>query len=295
MSKGWKFGKQFPFLQLITNKDQHFIYKLASKLLQSMRQFTLLPICFLLLTGAVYGQQQTAAAVNLITDVVVTFKTPTNKLSNSIDFYTRLGFGQQADNPLTYFDGKVAIEIDTLKSARAGFNFYKRSWTAEIDSLKKSFNVITTKRGHMVCDPSGIWIYLVSSERMLPTPADKSYSLLGNYQGATIESGNIMAAYALYTTLGLRKVKGAPEQGFVELTNGKGFTMVLMRPGMCPHLFFNPSISYFNGKQNQEIIKNIKAKGIATTQDITWFNKEGEVDNIILRDPGGLGFFIFSD
>ena len=53
--------------------------------------------------------------------------------------------------------------------------------------------------------------------------------------------------------------------------------------------------NYFNGKNNLEIIEKIRSEGIEFTQEITEFNKEGIVDNVILRDPGGYGFFLFSD
>jgi hypothetical protein len=68
-----------------------------------------------------------------------------------------------------------------------------------------------------------------------------------------------------------------------------------MAPNACPHLFFNPSLTYFNGKNNLQIIENIRKSGVDITEEITVFNKEGIVDNVILRDNGGLGFFIFSD
>jgi len=68
-----------------------------------------------------------------------------------------------------------------------------------------------------------------------------------------------------------------------------------MQPNSCPHLFFNPSMTYFNGKNNLPIIAKIREAGIPITEEITHFNQEGIVDNIIIRDPGGYGFFIFSD
>jgi len=68
-----------------------------------------------------------------------------------------------------------------------------------------------------------------------------------------------------------------------------------MQPNSCPHLFFNPSMTYFNGKNNLPIIAKIREAGILITEEITHFNQEGIVDNIIIRDPGGYGFFIFSD
>jgi len=69
----------------------------------------------------------------------------------------------------------------------------------------------------------------------------------------------------------------------------------IMKPNMCPHLFFNPSLTYFNGGKNPEIIEAIRKLDIPITEEITYFNKEGLVDNIIIRDPGGYGFFIFND
>ncbi|MFK8104239.1 MAG: hypothetical protein AB8G15_17055 [Saprospiraceae bacterium] len=68
-----------------------------------------------------------------------------------------------------------------------------------------------------------------------------------------------------------------------------------MKAFACPHLFFNPSLSYFNGKENLAIITELRARKIPLTEEITFFNPEGIVDNVIVRDPGGLGFFVFSD
>lgn len=69
----------------------------------------------------------------------------------------------------------------------------------------------------------------------------------------------------------------------------------LMRPLNCPHLFFNPSLTYFNGGRNPEVIAAIRKAGVPISEEITHFNSRGEVDNVILRDPGGYGFFVFND
>lgn len=74
-----------------------------------------------------------------------------------------------------------------------------------------------------------------------------------------------------------------------------GFVISLMKPFSCPHLFFNPSMTYFNGKDNLAVIRKIREAGIPITQEITAFNTEGIADNVILRDPGGYGFFVFND
>jgi hypothetical protein len=68
-----------------------------------------------------------------------------------------------------------------------------------------------------------------------------------------------------------------------------------MKPQTCPHLFFNPSLNFFNGEDNISIISKIRSLDIPITEEITHFNKENKVDNIIIRDPGGYGFFLFND
>ncbi len=258
-----------------------------------MRLYVYILLSAMFFSGIALGQQK-AADVPL-GNLAVTIKTPVNKPGNSIDFYNRLGFHQLYGSLLTYTDGKVIIEIDTNKSARAGMNFYKPSWKTDVEKVKKWATVKKTKNGYRLSDPSGVMIYLIDSGVVFPPALDSSYSLLGNYQGVTLESGNMAASYELYTALGLHKTKGDAEKGFVELSDGRGFTIVLMSAGSCPHLFFNPSLTYFNGSRNMAVIAGIKAKGIPVVQDITWFSKEGKADNIILRDPGGYGFFIFSD
>jgi len=95
--------------------------------------------------------------------------------------------------------------------------------------------------------------------------------------------------------LPLVQTMGGVEQGWIGLTNDSSFNISIMNALACPHVFFNPSLSYFNGKNNLDIIAKIRAKEIPIAEEVTVFNKEGIVDNIILRDPGGFGFFIFSD
>lgn len=102
-------------------------------------------------------------------------------------------------------------------------------------------------------------------------------------------------AIQIWQLLDFKQTMGGVEQGWICLTNEAGFTVSLMKPYSCPHLFFNPSLSYFNGADNLAVIEKVRATAIPITQEITHFNPKGIVDNVILRDPSGLGFFIFSD
>ncbi len=234
--------------------------------------------------------------------------TPTNKLENSIDFYKKLGFKEIA-KPVTFVraagspmesvlftDGKMVIEVNSDRKARAGLKLYKKSWSAEITKLETLTKVHKTEEGYLLYDPSGIAIYLMESEFKIDfIPADSSFSHLGNYQGLTVESADITKAFALYEMLGFKKSMGDAAKGFVGLQSPDNFTVTLLAPLMCPHLFFNPSITYFNGKNNPTVIKKIRELNINITEEIGGFNKTGTIDNIIIRDPGGYGFFLFND
>ena len=55
-----------------------------------------------------------------------------------------------------------------------------------------------------------------------------------------------------------------------------GDSISLIQAQQCPHLFFNPSVTYFNGSHNLEINESIKK--IEITEEVTEFNSKGEVD-----------------
>lgn len=223
-------------------------------------------------------------------------QTPTNDLKQSIEFYSKLDFKTIADNPNMISDGKAVIEINPDRFARAGVKLCKASWQDEIEKLEK-ITAITAKDGvHLLGDPSGTWIYLCEGTSGLDfTPSKESCGALGNYAGISLETTDMGKSAEIWQILGFSKTMGSEEQGWVVYQNGDGMAVSLMKPLSCPHLFFNPSLTYFNGENNLAIIQKIRDLGIPITEEITHFNSEGIVDNIIIRDPGGFGFFIFSD
>jgi len=231
------------------------------------------------------------------TSMTAIIQTPTNKLENSISFYEKLGFKMiSRENLILYTDGKAIIEINPDRFARAGIKLYKQSWENEISKLKEITTLTNLPNGYLFSDPSGVWIYLIESEAEPKYKIeDSSFSVLGNFAGLSFETTDIQKSYSIYEILGFTKGMGSIENGFVTLSHNENFTIALMKPLSCPHLFFNPSMTYFNGKNNLAVIENIRKLNIPITEEITYFNKEGIVDNIIIRDPGGYGFFIFSD
>ena len=222
-------------------------------------------------------------------------QTPTPYLDASIDFYSKLGFKQISENPIIFSDGKANIEINPNRYARAGLRFFKDSWSIEISKLKAIAEIHPTKDGHLLADPSGVWIYLVDGKPGFDLKEEElSFSTLGNYMGISLESTDAKKSFEIYQILGFQLAFGSIDSGFFALS-ANGFSISIMKPNSCPHLFFNPSLTYFNGKNNLEIIAKIRSLPIPITEEITYFNKESIVDNIIIRDPGGLGFFIFND
>jgi hypothetical protein len=223
--------------------------------------------------------------------------TPTNDIKNSLEFYQKLEFKVLKDKTRTLVtDGKAVIEINPDRFARAGVKLYKKSWSKEIALLKKLTTVHKTKEGFLLSDASNVWIYLQEGELKLKhKPTKTSFSVLGNYAGLSLESLDIERSVAVWKALGF-ETYGSPEQGWVACKNDDELVVNVMKPLMCPHLFFNPSLTYFNGKENNpKVIKKIRSLKISITEEITHFNDKGIVDNVIIRDPGGYGFFIFND
>lgn len=226
-----------------------------------------------------------------------TIHTPTNNLQNSLDFYQKLDFKRVDHTDLTLVtDGKALIEINPDRIARAGVKMYRKDWSSVVSSLEKVTNVIKIDDGFILSDPSGVRIYLSEKEIDIAfESADECFAVTGIYAGLSLETTNIEQSAKIWQILGLEKTMGDLEKGWVAYQNAEGFGVSLMKPMSCPHLFFNPSMTYFNGKNNVAIIQKIRDLGISIAEEITHFSKEGEVDNIIIRDPGGYGFFLFSD
>ncbi len=223
--------------------------------------------------------------------------TPANHLTESVSFYQKLEFEVlSASSPTLVSDGKVVIEINPDRYARAGVKMYAPSWEKMVPLLEEHTAVSKTDEGYLLSDLSGVWIYLVEGNNPHQSLLQEiSTSVLGNCAGLSLETTDFVRSLAIWKILGFTKITGTIEQGWVSCQNDDEMTISIMKPNTCPHLFFNPSLTYFNGENNLSIIDKIRALNIPITEEITFFNKEGIVDNIIIRDPGGYGFFLFSD
>ncbi|MEM8909288.1 MAG: hypothetical protein AAGD05_15690 [Bacteroidota bacterium] len=224
-------------------------------------------------------------------------QTRTTDLQASIDFYTTLNFQLLSSaSPTLLTDGKIILEINPDRYARAGIQLYRADWEPVVDQLKDRYAISPLEKGYLLSDPSGCWIYLMNGTSGVSFDlSGTAFGVLGNCAGLTLETTEIARSVALWEGLGFSQTMGGIEQGWITYTDPHGTVVSLMKPLVCPHAFYNPSLSYFNGKNNLSVIEKIRELDIPITEEIAHFNQKGIVDNIIIRDPGGLGFFIFSD
>ncbi|MEZ4738696.1 MAG: hypothetical protein R2818_04905 [Flavobacteriales bacterium] len=222
--------------------------------------------------------------------------TPASDPANCTDFYERCGFSIVNDaSPALVTDGQVLIEVDPDRFARAGLKCFNVP-ASVIDALQKIARLHPVEGGHIVGDPNGVRVYLMTGPGPMLEFSGKPQSILGNFAGMGIETMNMERSLAFWTTLGYTISMGKAGDAWLMLAADGCPSLSLMAPLMCPHLFFNPSLTYFNGKEgNPKVIAAVRKAGIPITEEITHFNKDGMVDNIIIRDPGGLGFFLFND
>ncbi|GLR18271.1 hypothetical protein [Portibacter lacus] len=222
---------------------------------------------------------------------------PAPDLKKSLDFYRRLNFFEFESEGRQYVaDKEYIIELDSSKHARAGLKFFKKDWLDTVRQLRTLTEVIRIDNGYLLADFTGMWIYLVESMEGVGIPVVlEKQSGLGSIAGLSLEGISIAQMNKIWKILGFEKTMGDETAGWMSIKNDDGFTISLMGANACPHLFFNPSLTYFNGTDNLDVIQNIRTLNIPFTEEITAFNKDGIVDNVIIRDPGGLGYFIFSD
>jgi hypothetical protein len=227
---------------------------------------------------------------------VTTLQIPTPNLKASIAFYKDLNFETASINEQHYvYDEQLQIEINPNHFIRPGIKMYREQWKGCLEKLKELVELTPLESGYLASSPSGCWVYLMdrpSPTLNLNTP---NKTILGNYAGVSLESCAFQKSIEFWHILGFKTTAGSINDPWILLSNEENFKISIMKPNMCPHLFFNPSLSFFNGKENEKIISSIRQKNISIAQEITHFNDKGIVDNIILRDPSGLGFFIFND
>jgi len=187
-------------------------------------------------------------------------QTPTTNIEDSLNFYSKLNFSTIAhENLALVTDGNVVIQINPDRFARAGIKLSATSWKETVDRIGRLTSVIKTDEGYLLSDASGTWIYLVENEKMVnPELTGIEPSVLGNFAGISLEVISIANALELWKILDFSISMNTLDQDWISMTNKDGMTLSLMKPLICPHLFFNPSLTYFNGKNNLTQLEQIQ-------------------------------------
>lgn len=222
----------------------------------------------------------------------IRIQTPTPNLARSLAFYQQLGFVRISEAPIIVSDGQIQIEINPAPTARAGIVIETANREALVRQLPAGSHVKQGEQDVILMAPSGTRVYL-RQPVTLPAPPAISPSLLGKCVGVSLESVDMKGSHAFWTAL-----------DFVAETDGSAGWMPIQRDGfdisvlgaeMCPHLFVNPSLTYFNGTDNQQIIARLQAQGVPIWQEVRSLNPEGPLENVVLHDPGDLGILLFND
>ncbi len=227
----------------------------------------------------------------------ITLQTPTPDIAKSRSFYDKLGFSLiDDDGTVKFFDGKTLIEINSDRFARIGLRVYSQDVENLVEKLRGTFNISETDKSYQLSLPGGLNIYLLKDQTAPEINTQNAITtMLGNGHGLSIETGETSIVYNALLILGFKITHGKAEDPWFVMEGASGFGVSLMKPNNCPHMFYGPSLNYFNGSENLKQIERIRNSGISISEEITIFNDKGVVDNIVLQDPGGLGFFIFSD
>ncbi len=220
--------------------------------------------------------------------------TSTPNIEKSKDFYSAIGFKAFDANGKQYYNADgMTIELNSDRFARPGIKIIKPSWLKEKQRLNDVCQFWKKSEDVTVYGLGSTWLYLEEGEVFESN--EKVDSILGNNSGISIETAELKWVNKVLNILGFKMTYGDLDSSWISMESETGFQISLMAPNSCPHMFFNPSLNYFNGANNLNIINEIKNSGVEIAEEITYFNKKDEVDNIIIRDPGGLGFFIFND
>ena len=189
----------------------------------------------------------------------LTQQNPGIDLNQSIVFYEKLGFKiQTLGTRIIALDAQSCIEINPERTARVCIQQHQSNWNKTLLNLKSHTPIIKTKKGYLITDHNGIWIKLIVETWDEKITSLNYKSLLGNYAGVCIETLEVSKSYEFWNLLSFSSKSKDFSKGWIEMKSEVGDSISLIKAQQCPHLFFNPSMTYFNGSHNLEIIESIK-------------------------------------
>ena len=224
--------------------------------------------------------------------MTTTLITPTPDAAASERFYTSVGFRPLGEG--WFADVGLTVRVDPIRTARTALVLHGPVTAELVEALSAFGRVVEQGERRVARDPNGVLLVLDPTDAPA-VPDDLGPSVLGPFVGLSIESVDPVRTTAFWEAAGWSRTKGDPGQGWVTLEREGCIGLSVLGFGMCPHLFPNPGLTYFNHGQNPAVIAELRKRGVPFAEEITVFNEQGEVDNVILCDPGGTGFLVFND
>ena len=220
--------------------------------------------------------------------------TPAPSPERSGAFLTGLGFAPIAAGARLMTDGAALIDVDPEPRARAGVRVWREALSAAAGETLELCGAAAFEGGHLVSAPSGVPVWVMDAPGPDLELAPRG-EVLGSYAGVSLETPSLARSLAFWGgLLGYQVAAGGADQGWVTLRRPEMVDLSLMGPLACPHSFANPSFTYFNGGRNPEVLDAIRTRGVEIFEEVG--AKDGApAENVILREPGGVGFFVFND
>lgn len=220
--------------------------------------------------------------------------TPAPSPDRSAAFLTRLGFEPSAGNARLMTDGAALIDVDPEPRARAGVRVWRASLAEAAGEALEHHGAVAFEGGKLVTAPSGVPVWVMDGAGPDLDPGPRG-ALLGQFAGVSLETPSLSRSVAFWgDLLGVQVAAGGADKGWVTLRRPGMADLSLMGPLVCPHSFANPSFTYFNGDRNPEVLESIRATGLEVFEEVG--ARDGApAENVILREPGGVGFFVFND
>ncbi len=226
--------------------------------------------------------------------MILCLTTPAPDPEVSATSLSRLGFEPVAPGASLMTDGAAVIDMDTSPRARAGVRVWRGALAGEVEATLELHGAAAFEGGQLVTAPSGVPVWVMDGVG----PAHelgRLGSLLGTFAGISIETPNLSRSVAFWSgLLDAQVAAGGIDQGWLTLRRDGMEDLSFMGPLACPHSFANPSLTYFNGDRNADVIRAVRAREIPVFEEVGG-TESTPAENIILREPGGLGFFVFND
>ncbi len=220
-----------------------------------------------------------------------------SSIDESAEFYKKLRFQELAtDSKLSLLaEQNMRIELNTNQFLRLGLKLYSEDWEPTLKALEDVVPILELDDDFAFREPNGLWIYLGTNPQENAFETSANESILGNFMGISLEVIDFESTYKIFKVIGYEVVMGKMDSGFVVLGHEHLPGISFMKPLTCPHKFINPSLTFFNGKKNKDLIKKVIETGIEPFEIPDAFGQPKEIENIILRDQGGWGIFMFND